>query len=193
MPNPVDRSRPISAEARITPDKFNGSEEIAVSNRINRKYFNWRLVLTDFFTWIIDNIIVPPASLQLQSDWNEADTNSVRYIRNKPTFPVATYVAIITQDGTPNLPPTATVLQNSLSGTPVWTYDSAGIYVCTLANAFPSGKTVFSITGDAEGDGLLFFVDSGVGAPDFFWLVQYTIPLANLDHMNCYLRIDIYP
>lgn len=49
------------------------------------------------------------------------------------------YRANLTQASTD--PPTATVLENSLGGTVVWTRDSAGIYTGTLAGAFLATKT----------------------------------------------------
>lgn len=53
------------------------------------------------------------------------------------------YRAIITQTGAN--PPVSTVLENTLGGTPVWSYDVAGSYILTLAGAFPAGKTLTSI------------------------------------------------
>jgi len=50
------------------------------------------------------------------------------------------YRATITQDGT-TAAPTATVLNNTLGGTVVWTRNSAGIYTGTLSGAFTSAKT----------------------------------------------------
>jgi len=54
------------------------------------------------------------------------------------------YRATLVQTGT--TAPVATVLENSLSGTVVWTRTSAGIYVGTLAAAFTSGKTTLFTT-----------------------------------------------
>lgn len=71
------------------------------------------------------------------------------------------YKALLTQAGTSA--PVATVLVNTLSGTPVWSYDYVGGYVLTLASEFQTGKTLMYIstknTGTqsciiAEGDGL---------------------------------------
>lgn len=52
------------------------------------------------------------------------------------------YRALLTQSGT--AAPVATVLENSLGGTVVWTRDSAGIYLGTLSGAFNSAKTFLS-------------------------------------------------
>lgn len=61
---------------------------------------------------------------------------------------VKVYRALLTQAGV--AAPVATVLENSLGGTPVWSYSGAGQYTMTLAGAFPSGKTFLNIraTGD---------------------------------------------
>ena len=49
------------------------------------------------------------------------------------------YSAILNQTGTNN--PVATVFENTLGGTVVWTRVSEGYYIGTLAGAFPSDKT----------------------------------------------------
>ncbi len=59
------------------------------------------------------------------------------YISTPPDN-VKVYRALLTQSG--GHAPTATVLENTLGGTVVWTYSNEGIYVGTLAGAFPEGK-----------------------------------------------------
>lgn len=60
------------------------------------------------------------------------------------------YVALLTQTGTDA--PVATGLENTLGGTVVWTYSSPGVYIGTLAGAFPASKTyISSSVADAEG------------------------------------------
>lgn len=59
---------------------------------------------------------------------------------------VKVYRALLTQSGTDA--PVATVLENTLGGTVVWTYSNSGIYTATLAGAFRAGKTV-CLTGGA--------------------------------------------
>jgi hypothetical protein len=49
------------------------------------------------------------------------------------------YTALLTQSGTSA--PTATVLENNLGGTVVWTRTDIGQYVGTLSGAFTSNKT----------------------------------------------------
>jgi len=48
------------------------------------------------------------------------------------------YVALLTQTGTDA--PVATVLENSLGGTVVWSYNGVGAYRAILSGAFPSDK-----------------------------------------------------
>ena len=50
------------------------------------------------------------------------------------------YTALLTQTGTDA--PVATVLQNTLGGTVVWSYSSIGIYTGTLAGVFTNNKTI---------------------------------------------------
>lgn len=56
---------------------------------------------------------------------------------------VKVYRALLTQTGTDA--PTATVLENTLGGTVVWTYNSPGNYTATLAGAFPFTKTILHL------------------------------------------------
>lgn len=49
------------------------------------------------------------------------------------------YSALLAQDGTSA--PVATVLENTLGGTVVWTRTGEGVYVATLAGAFVTDKT----------------------------------------------------
>ena len=66
--------------------------------------------------------------------------------------PYKIYVALLTQTSTNA--PVATVLENTLGGTPVFTYDATGSYVCTLASAFTNNKTAI-ITSTVSGTAVL--------------------------------------
>jgi hypothetical protein len=61
---------------------------------------------------------------------------------------VKVYRALLTQTGTDA--PTAIVLENSLGGAVVWTYDSVGTYFADLVGAFPANKT-WSMIGQRTG------------------------------------------
>ena len=65
--------------------------------------------------------------------------------------PYKVYTALLTQVGTNA--PTATVLENTLGGTIVWTYNTTGQYVGTLSNAFPVNKTFAVIQNNANQSG----------------------------------------
>lgn len=53
--------------------------------------------------------------------------------------PYLVYTALLTQTGTSA--PVATVLENTLGGTPAWQYEDVGEFTATLAGAFTVGKT----------------------------------------------------
>lgn len=53
------------------------------------------------------------------------------------------YIALLTQTGT--AAPTATILKNTLDGTPVWTRTGMGDYLCTLTDTFTNNKTTIYI------------------------------------------------
>jgi hypothetical protein len=63
--------------------------------------------------------------------------------------PYKVYTALLTQSGTSA--PTATVLENTLGGTIVWTRDSDGIYYGTLAGLFAEPKSFILIGTYFEG------------------------------------------
>lgn len=58
-----------------------------------------------------------------------------------PLTPIAvkTYKALLTQTGT--AAPVATILQNTYNGTPTWTRNAEGQYLCTLEGQFNRFKT----------------------------------------------------
>jgi hypothetical protein len=59
-------------------------------------------------------------------------------------IPYKIYNAILTQSEDSD--PVATVLQNTLGGTVVWTRDSQGLYLGTLENVFVPNKTLVQAT-----------------------------------------------
>jgi len=68
---------------------------------------------------------------------NDADAATARTTLGVPGY--LSYVALLSQTGTDA--PVATVLENTLGGTVVWTRDNVGVYFGTLAGVFLSGKT----------------------------------------------------
>lgn len=61
------------------------------------------------------------------------------------------YTAMLTQTGTDA--PVATVLENTLGGTVVWSYSGVGVYAATLSGAFTENKTfvIVGTFGDTSG------------------------------------------
>lgn len=107
--------------------------------------------------------IIDPSQVDPDEDYfilgkytNHYTTNSQKYtkypvyaikagdvINTLPTYKI--YTALLNQAST--LPPTAIVLENTLSGNIVWTYNTAGFYVGTLIGAFTANKTACIISG----------------------------------------------
>lgn len=70
------------------------------------------------------------------------------------------YTALLSQSGTDA--PVATVLENTLGGTVVWSYASPGTYVATLSGAFTSNKTFLhleNLNWDGSANNLLQYLD----------------------------------
>jgi hypothetical protein len=72
--------------------------------------------------------------------------------------PYKVYTALLTQTGIND--PTAIILENTFDGEIVWTFDSNGVYIGTLTDAFTSNKTWLNITNsDAVYEGVLYSID----------------------------------
>jgi len=65
------------------------------------------------------------------------------------------YRALLTQPGTDA--PVATVLENSLGGTVVWTRNTAASYHGTLAGAFPANKVFILVNGMNDGTVIAYY------------------------------------
>ena len=66
-------------------------------------------------------------------------TTELETIATNQARPYKVYTALVTQSGTNA--PTATVLENTLGGTPTWAFSSAGTFTLTLTGAFTNNKT----------------------------------------------------
>lgn len=84
------------------------------------------------------------------ANWKEALVDSIRaeisdsIAASGGGLPYLVYTALLTQSNT--AAPVATVLQNTLGGTVVWTYNNAGNYSATLSGAFLIEKTALFAT-----------------------------------------------
>lgn len=104
------------------------------------------------------------------------------------TRPYAAYVARITQTGT--AAPAATVLENNLSGTPVFARTGAGVYTVTLTGAFPTAKTVAFITNNAAGRVAVAYTSANVITINTF---DATPTAADAILSSAALEIRVYP
>lgn len=79
-------------------------------------------------------VLSAPSRIAIQNgvaNWTPSTSGGASYL---------VYTALLTQSGTDA--PVATVLENTLGGTVVWSYVSTGTYRATLSGAFTSNKTV---------------------------------------------------
>ncbi len=85
------------------------------------------------------------ATLNVAASGNASSSEVVK--GNDTRLPVyKIYRALLTQSGTDA--PVATVLENSLGGTVVWNYSSAGTYTATLSGGFTVNKTGLAPVGN---------------------------------------------
>lgn len=92
------------------------------------------------------------------------ESSTVKYVDGADITPYLKYVALLTQSGTSA--PTATVLENTLGGTIVWTRNDVGDYTGTLAGAFTENKTWFAYPNtsiDVQSQGLQWLSVNSVG------------------------------
>lgn len=102
------------------------------------------------------------------------------------------YKALLTQTGTSA--PVATVLVNTLSGTPVWSRDSDGSYKLTLASEFTIGKTYFPQppnTGSG-GSGKEFVAEANYSANEVY-LSAYNGGVLTDVFTYLAIEIEVYP
>ncbi len=98
--------------------------------------------------WTAQPYVLPAGVIGIESDTGafklgDGETAWADLLAYSAPTGVKVYRALLTQSGTDA--PVATVLENTLGGTVVWTWNSAGSYVGTLAGAFPFGNTVVQI------------------------------------------------
>lgn len=83
---------------------------------------------------------------------------------------VKIYRALLLQSGTNA--PVATVLENSLGGTLVWSYYDVGVYYVELTGAFPSGRTLVTVTPGETSFAYIAAIPVGVNQ---LWLETFTL------------------
>ena len=100
------------------------------------------------------------------------------------------YTALLTQSGTDA--PVATVLQNTLGGTVVWSRNTTGDFSATLVGAFTTNKTTVlsSINGDQSAGYVILYETP---SEDEVKLYQKDNSFAPADQFGCTVEIRVYP
>lgn len=113
------------------------------------------------------------------------DANGV-VAATKPAYKV--YTALLTQTGTNA--PVATVLENTLGGTVVWSYNLGGSYTATLNGAFTVNKTVIYIGTPAVSTTTYFGIDGAA-----MGLNSFVLEASSGDDqlLNTPIEIRVYP
>lgn len=88
-------------------------------------------------------------SLASDSDTKYPSQKAVKTYVDANSRPYLVYTALLSQSGTDA--PVATVLENTLGGTVVWTRSGIGNYVGTLAGVFTINKTISPLFGTGGG------------------------------------------
>lgn len=111
--------------------------------------------------------LVPIVDVSDTTDSAAGTTKSIRW----DSFPCKRYVALISQTGTDA--PVATVLENTLGGTVVWTRGNIGNYTGTLASAFTQDKTILFMSAIHDGSSQNFH--------RFIWSTANTVIIRTYD------------
>jgi hypothetical protein len=119
----------------------------------------------------------------------ESNTSYVNGVAVSTSVPKV-YKATLTQTGTSA--PVATVLVNTLSGTPVWSYVSVGLYKLTLTSEWAANKTALYSINIPDGNG--FGSLQRNNANEIFLVTRDTSSL-NADDLllESYIIIEVYP
>lgn len=128
--------------------------------------------------------------LQRKADaWTNRTVAQVKTDLGVPTY--ARYVALLSQTGT--AAPVATVLENTLGGTVVWSYQGQGLYFGTLAGAFAQNVATFMQNFSLDGNGGLCY--STVNDSDSIAVYSSNYSGTQTDDVlaNVFIEIRVYP
>jgi len=73
----------------------------------------------------------------------EAVEAAIAAATNEDALPYLSYVATLTQAGTAS--PVATLMENTIGGTPAWSYVGVGTYRLTITGQFTNNKTYVTV------------------------------------------------
>lgn len=100
------------------------------------------------------------------------------------------YTALLTQSGTDA--PVATVLENTLGGTPVWSRQASGTFRATLTNLFTSNKSTAFVANDYV-NGNSEHSTGSFTADDYYEMYTYTMTNGITDDVSFAIEIRVYP
>lgn len=100
------------------------------------------------------------------------------------------YTALITQSGTSA--PVATILENTLGGTPTWSRQAQGTFRATLTNLFTSNKSTAFVANDYVNGNSEHSTGSFV-SDDYYEMYTYTISNVTTDNVSFTIEIRVYP
>lgn len=102
------------------------------------------------------------------------------------------YTALLSQSGTSA--PTATVLENTLGGTVVWTWEDVGFFRGTLTGAFPSAKTWATASIDLVAAADEFFARIARASDNLVTVQIFDFALSAINGCNnLAIEIRVYP
>lgn len=115
-----------------------------MSDSFTGQQINASIIRLTAAQWTAQPYVLPAGVIGLESDTGafkigDGETAWADLLAYSTPTGVKTYRALLTQTGTDA--PVATVLENTLGGTLVWTRSDVGLYIGTLAGAFTANKT----------------------------------------------------
>jgi len=131
---------------KIDPKEFDKEPKLKLaviegSNKISNIYRTGSITATTFKGGAA--LTGTPTAPTATAGTNTTQIATTAFVQNA-TGNYKKYVALISQTGTSA--PTATVLENTLGGTVIWTRTGTGAYLATLTGVFTTNKTVVFIT-----------------------------------------------
>lgn len=119
-----------------------------------------------------------------------ADMDAIIEVAAGGAASYSVYTALLSQSGTND--PVATVLQNTLGGTVVWSRNTTGDFSATLGGAFTTNKTtVLSSINYDQSAGYHIFYETP--SEDEVKLYQKNNSSVSADQLGCTVEIRVYP
>lgn len=129
--------------------------------------------------------------LNTDGDLVTKDQNgNIQYVTLSNTKPPKVYKALLSQSGTDA--PTAIVLENTLGGEVVWSYENVGFYTATLSSGFGDTFVYFTPFSDEGIPTIMNYFKSSISEIGFFVFTDGGLP-ANYKLNLTPILIEVYP